>query len=155
MDTKDLVKLPKTELIAEIPLNEQEIKLSEYLSLGYRPSDIAELLGMSTAWVRMHRRDPRVIKIVHDMQEESLDCAKKAIINNTTRAAATVIELLGELDPRVRLSAANTILDRAGLVKPDKDHPPGTVNIVNFNNMTAEELKINILQRFKALELED
>lgn len=139
----------------EEPLNEQEIMLAQRVAMGYKVKDIANLLNRSEAWVRSKKKDTRIVKLINDLQSEALDQAKRAI-NHTTLAAALKIKDLmdSSLDERVQLAAAKYILD-IGIPKSDGAQAGNVINNFNFTNMTPEELKINILQRVKNLEMDD
>jgi len=70
----------------------------------------------------------------------------------TPQAMATLIELLGDSDPRVRLIAANSILDR-GLGKPknsplpDQDDDHERLNLRAAISLATKE-ELDILQRW-------
>ena len=155
MNTKSLlVEQPKEynnkpELLS---LDERKIKLAEYISLGYKPTQIAEILGVSVGWVRTNKKDQAVTKLVSELQAEALDSARKKIVDNTQKAAEKIIFLMEQSsDERVQLAAAKDLLDRSGIKDKDSQgHSGNTINF-NFSQMSMDELKIAILTRVKNL----
>jgi hypothetical protein len=155
---KEIIEIHPTsvnERVIDVALDEREIMLAQYAAMGKKVSEIALQLDRSDAWVRGRKKDPRVIKLIGELQSESLEQAKRAITTNTLEAAEKIMSLMrGSLDERVQLAAAKYLLDQ-GIPKADPNAPPGSTFNFNFNNMTTEELMINVQQRFKTLERDD
>ncbi len=134
-------------------LDERQIKLAEFVSMGMKTCEISFLLNVSDGWVRSKKKEAGVVKLVNELQQEALIQAKSAITINTLKAAKKVVSLLNTPDPKTQLAAAKDILDR-GNIKPEPDIPPGNTINFNFAQMEMDDLKKSLIERFKALNLE-
>ena len=132
----------------QISVDQRFIALAQALAMGFKTVDIAAQLSVSEAWVREHKKDAAVVKMVSDLQSEALANAKTILATSSALAAQRLTELL---DPKgsVALGAANSILDRNGLKSPDKvEH----TNNLFVGVMTTEEIKANLKSRMAALQ---
>lgn len=149
-----LLEPPKSRETREVlSLDEKRLRLAEMLASGYKPIEIAEELGVSTGWVRTHKRDGDVVKIVNDLQSEALESAKRYLVSKTVKAAKTIGTLMEfSKDEKVQLAAAKDLLERGGIKINESQQSVGTTINFNFQNMSAEELQIALITRMRALE---
>ena len=132
-----------------ISLDQRFIALAQALAMGYKTVDIAAQLAVSEAWVREHKKDPDVVKLVSDLQSEALANAKTILTVSSEQAARKLTELLEASKESVALGAANSILDRNGLKVPDKvEH----TNNLFVGVMSTEEIKAQLRSRLAALQ---
>lgn len=89
---------------------------------GWKNKDIAATLGLSPNYVSQVVTDPEYADVVASMREihfsEALNTASQKLKSFAHEAVLTVVHLMRtSTSDRVRLGAANSILDRTGLVK--------------------------------------
>lgn len=133
----------------QISVDQRFIALAQALAMGFKTVDIAAQLSVSEAWVREHKKDAAVVKMVSDLQAEALANAKTILATSSALAAQRLTELLDDPKGSVALGAANSILDRNGLKSPDKvEH----TNNLFVGVMTTEEIKANLKSRMAALQ---
>jgi hypothetical protein len=141
--------------IEPLSLDDRLIQLAQLVALGKKTSDIASQLGMSEGWVRTNKKNTQVAKLVTALQEEALDTAKKHIINNTTKAAEKLTTLIDSLDERVAFAASKDILNRGGIKTEEETHQSGPGVVINFSNVSMDELKLMVMNKVKAVNSKD
>ena len=108
-------------------LDSDRLKLAEMISLGKPTAYIVAALDKTPNWVRQHRKDPDVSAFVQVLQSEAVEQAKSVLVSGTAKAADTIIEIMTDGPPSIRLSAAQDLLNRIGMRAPDKKEISQTV----------------------------
>lgn len=129
MDTFEslAMSVPTEESKELCTLDNDRLKLAEMISLGKSTAYIAAALEKTPNWVRQHRRDQDVSTFVQTLQMEAVDEAKSVLVSGTAKAANTIVEIMMEGPPSIRLSAAQDLLNRIGMRAPDKKEISQTV----------------------------
>lgn len=92
------------------------------LTSGDSQTAAAEALGRDRSWVSRTLQKPHVADYAHAL-------AVVAVSANALRAIATVEGLLDARSERVKLEAAQDVLNRAGIGRQAASSPPVSVNI--------------------------
>jgi len=152
MDTFEsmLDRVPEENVSDRMAMNETLFSLCQMLALGKPTSYIAESLDKSEAWVRQHKKDSDVVSQVNALHGESVEAARAVIVNGTTKAAETIVELATSGPASIRLAASKDLLDRIGLRAPDKKEIETTVKV---NSVPREDRMAAILERAARLGL--
>lgn len=137
--------------IVELTIDESKAMLAQKAAMGISVKDIAHQLGRSEAWVRQYKKEPEIRAIITELQKEALECAKLTITAGTALAAETMVKLLADPNPGIKLGAARDLLDRLGLKAPDRKQVEANITI------TADpiERKKQLMERIKRLEMMD
>lgn len=90
-------------------------KCAELLNAGWKPVDIAEHLNRSPRTISNWMLSPEVRAMQQELNDAAKEAAKGRIADVAVRAWETLRELMEpDIDPKVRLEAAKTILSRKG-----------------------------------------
>ncbi len=103
------VRTPATSLDAK-----QILALSQLLQ-GERPSSVAKHVGVYRSTIWRWLRTPRFAEALAALQDDLTTESRGRVRSLSLDAVEVLGELLDCEDPRIRLAAANSILERAGL----------------------------------------
>ena len=123
----------------DINISEELTQLAENLSLGKGTREISGLLSRSEQWVRKHKKDPDVMRLVHVLQNESIEATQRSIKHLSTKAIERLDQLLDSKNKSISLAAFRDVL-KMNDFGPKSDAAPGsTINI--FNDVAIGERK--------------
>jgi len=122
-------------------LNEQHYQCMQLLLQGAARKDIATQLGISGNTVYAWQQNPEFSAELERLRNEAFDQVKSLVANglreHVPTALATIVALSqASQSDKVKLSAAQDVLDRAGFGAVQKSHnivemkfPPGTLEL--------------------------
>jgi hypothetical protein len=123
-------------------LTEKQLSFVRHTGRGIEPADAVKLSGFTgadpagTAWALL--RTPHVLRAIQVETARNLAEAAPMALDVVKRLA------MGELGaanlPKVRLDAAKTLLDRAGMIAPKAKDADSSLD-KQLNEMTVEELR--------------
>lgn len=116
-------------------LKEQLSKFTEMQQKAFKylfdPSIAGDLRKAMTA--AGYSKNTDVYEVMGPMRELIIEASKDFLMFNTGKAAMNLVNIIekpAELGNNIRLKAIETLLDRAGIVKPEKIEHSGTINAV-------------------------
>lgn len=92
----------------------QVLALAQLLH-GERPSAVAKQVGVYRSTIWRWLRTPRFAEALAALQEDLTSESRGRVRSLSLDAVEVLAELLDCEDPRIRLAAANSILERAGV----------------------------------------
>ena len=94
----------------DINISEELTQLAANLSLGKGTREISGLLSRSEQWVRKHKKDPDVMRLVHVLQNESIEATQRSIKHLSTKAIERLDQLLDSKNESISLAAVRDVL---------------------------------------------
>jgi HEAT repeat protein len=91
------------------------------LASGQSPAEAAASTGVSLTTVYRWRRHPKIVAKVRELRDQMVSEALGRMAHNLTAAADTLVSLLGDDNPLVRLRAATALLEITPKLRADVD----------------------------------
>lgn len=95
-------------------------RAAHLLAGGMAHKDVAKELDVSPQRISEWLSEPDVAARVKELKRDTIDEAKELLASNAAVAVNTLLESLAASQTKDRISAANSILDRIGVVKGQK-----------------------------------
>ena len=104
----------------DAPLDERQIQAARMEAQGVVMREIAEAVGVNRKTLYRWRDNPAYPALVAALLDDAHRSARARLRMGVTDAATRSHALIGSEDERIALSAAQTLLDRAGLPKAER-----------------------------------
>lgn len=111
----------------DAPLDERQIKAARMEAQGVVMREIAEAVGVNRKTLYRWRDNPAYPALVAALLDDAHRSARARLRMGVTDAATRIHALISSEDERIALSAAQTLLDRAGLPKAERVELAGKV----------------------------
>jgi len=122
-------------------LTKQKIDVAEMLIAGYSYKAISDALGVSESTIRKWLKSDEAFKeLMFDLVAIVTDEIRIELVAASRAALRTLGELLQSSDEKIRLKAAQDILDRAGFNAKMKQEVDINNTYSYFTNLSDDEL---------------
>lgn len=111
-------------------LEAKQVLALSHLLQGHKPAAVARQLDVSRSTVWRWLQNPEFAEALAELQRDLTGDARKQMRNLVRDAVDELSELMRCDDPKVRLAAVNSVLDRAGLRGEDPEKPSGAAELL-------------------------